>query len=54
MAILYKDVKIPAEMYFRIKDFIGLHPEYGFRSVSEFSIYASRKEMDLILDRDRK
>jgi metal-responsive CopG/Arc/MetJ family transcriptional regulator len=51
MAKLYKDVKIPSELYFNIKEFIERYSELGFRSVSEFVNSASRNEMERIEDR---
>jgi hypothetical protein len=53
MAKVYKDVKIPEDLYFNIKHFIETHSELGFRSVSEFVNSASRVEMERIEDRKR-
>ena len=48
---VWKDVKIPSELYFNIKEFIERYSELGFRSVSEFVNSASRNEMERIEDR---
>ncbi|WMT52205.1 MAG: hypothetical protein RE471_04825 [Ferroplasma sp.] len=53
MAKTYKDVKIPSDLYFNIKNFIEKYSELGFRSVSEFVNSASRIEMERIEDRKR-
>ncbi len=53
MARIYKDVKIPEELYINIKNFIERHADLGFRSVSEFVNSASRNEMDRIEERRR-
>ena len=53
VAKVYKDVKIPEELYLNIKNFIETHSELGFRSVSEFVNSATRLEMERIEDRKR-
>ena len=54
MAKVYKDVKIPEELYLNIKQFIEGHSELGFRSVSEFVNASTRIEMERIEDRKKK
>ncbi len=54
MAKSYKDVKIPSELYFNIKEFIERHSELGYRSVSEFVNASSRNEMEKIEDRKKR
>ncbi|HII82485.1 hypothetical protein [Ferroplasma acidarmanus] len=53
MAKTYKDVKIPEELFFNIKNFIEKYSELGFRSVSEFVNSSARNEMERIEDRKR-